>query len=273
MRSAFVFVGLSLAAFGMADPFYLALGDSVAFGYQPGDMSLSDGDRGYVGPLRDALGNPNFTNLSITGESAVSFGDTSNPARALNSNYLWAGGSQLSRAQSLFGIMKADGSANDTVSFALGANDLFGLLLGGSTPTLGQITATINAVDARYSSFLTALRADLPDAKLILPGYYNPLGASPDPFIKTGTDFAMTSLNAKIQAQAVAHGGIYVDFFGVVKGHELQYTHIGDTPFDVHPTDAGYAALGRAAVQAVPEPTSVMALGLGAFALLRRRRK
>ena len=110
------------------------------------------------------------------------------------------------------------------------------------------------------------MRTSLPGATLLLPGYYNPYAVGTPLHDRAAT--ALLNLNTIVQGYAAQFNGRYVDFYNPIEGN--QSTLIGSN--DIHPNDAGYAVLGRAAVQAVPEPSAMIGLGLGAMALLRRKR-
>ncbi len=268
---------LALALFSVssaaasAGSYYLALGDSVAFGYENTQSPFvqSNGDRGYVAPIADALGTitgtrPTVVNLAIVSETSTSFADTSNLGSLLNSNYPLSGrSSQEAFAGSKIASL---GSQIGTVSFAIGANDYLGLNgAQQSDPTaLAQAFANIQA---RYTSVLTAVRSELPGATLLLPGYYNPYALGTAQHDRAA--LALSNLNTIVQGYAAQFNGRYVDFYTPIEGNQATLIGMGD----IHPNDAGYAALGRVAVQAVPEPSAVVGLGLGAMAVLRRKRR
>jgi lysophospholipase L1-like esterase len=273
-----VFV-LSSAAVASAAPTYLALGDSLAFGYQKGDVTPNFGFQGYVDDVFNAIVAKtgvahDFLNLAVPEETSVSFGDTSvGIARALNQNYLAGvlGGtpvSQLDMLQASVATIKGTGDTVDYVSFGIGANDLLNLTNGGTTiPTQSQIDAVFANVQTRYVSVLGYLKTQFPAVHLLLPGYYNPF--STGTFLGAALDPQVQKFNLGIQALATSYGGKYIDFYSAIDGN--QSTLI--TPGDIHPNSAGYAALGHAAAQAVPEPGTFAVIGLGMAALLQRRRR
>ncbi len=278
-----VLLALGLSVVASAQSTYLALGDSVAFGFQPvaGNPfgnAPANGDMGYVSILADALGaggtRPTVKNLAIPAESSTSFRDLSNVYRGGNTNYGLNPFAPRPITQYDFALEVIAGGNVDNVSFALGANDVLSLLTPGFLAlTDAQRQAQVDAARATFrtntAAILTGLTAALPSAKLYMPGYYNPYPAG-SPLGSIGAD-VVQQLNTDIQGLAATYGGRYIDFYSPIVGKELLLTHIGEG--DIHPNDAGYAALGRAAVQAVPEPASMAALGLGALAMLRRRRR
>lgn len=265
---------LLLVQAASASSSYLALGDSVAFGLHKdpngrfGYNGFSNGDRGYVSVLADRLGQidgarPTVANFSIPGETSTSFTDTSNLFRAANTNYGVPVESQEKEMEDYLGNSVAMGGVG-TVSFAIGANDF--LSLNGD---LNLAPGAFADITARYSDVLTKVRAAAPNARLILPGYYNPYSPTSDAIRHAQAALVIGQLDTLIQGFAAQYNGRYVDFYDVIEGHQDTLLY----PNDIHPNDAGYAALGRVAAQAVPEPGTWAALGLGAVAVLRRRRK
>lgn len=280
---------VSGSAYSFGADFYFALGDSIAYGYQPTDAVRTNGDRGYVKAIADRIGElsgtrPSLFNFAIPAETSSSFYNTSNIYSYANLNYPgpFDPPRTFSQAQ-LFGstlsTVLTGGNTVSHVSLAFGANDLLALL----TPSFlaltpleqqTQITATLTTVGTNYEVALTQIRAALPNAQILMPGFYNPNPAG-SPLAAVG-DYAVSALNTVIQGRAALHGGTYVDFFSPIQGNQLSLTWIGDPNYgnDIHPNDAGYAVLGRAAatqVTAVPEPMSLLALGLGALGMLRRK--
>ncbi len=95
----FLFALCGLAAFSsaaFADPIYLALGDSSAFGETNRTHNPSNGDRGYVRPFADYLGSvygtrPTVVNFAINGETSGSYfagtGRVSSDGQGFNTNY------------------------------------------------------------------------------------------------------------------------------------------------------------------------------------------
>lgn len=260
---------------------YLALGDSIGYGYQPiaGNFP-SNGDRDYVAAIADAQAKtfgarPNVVNLSIPAETSSSFFDLTNPYRLANTNYFTNPASnQFSLAQQSIVNAALGGSPVRTVSYSLGSNDLFDLIDSGYlflTPAQQAValTNTLNTVAQNYTTTLYAIRTALPTARLILPGFYNPYPASSP--LGAGGDFLVGQLNSVIQQEAYAFHGRYVDFFSPIEGNQLSLTYIATG--DVHPNDAGYAALSKAAIPAaVPAPGALVCFGIGLFARRLRRR-
>jgi len=271
---------------------YLALGDSLAFGETDFSHNPSFGDRGYVGPYASLLGDqshgarPNVVNLALDGETSSSFfngqGRIVSPSQGgasttqLNLNYGDSSTTQNALLQSTIATQRAAGNTIDTVSVHLGANDLFAVLanpsFAGLTPDKQQIQVlqAINAFQANETKLLAQVRGLLPNADLILPGYYNPYAFDPKSPMATLAGTAIQALNQAIAGEAAAFKGHYVDLYTPFVGHEAEYTYITQGG-NVHPNDLGYGAIvGQ--IQTVPEPgaVAVLAIGLVGLALARR---
>lgn len=276
-------LGLLTAVPARAGQVYLSLGDSIAFGYDPSTASTlapSHGDQGFVSHFADFLagGNggvrPTVLNLGIPGEESTSFFNPSDlfptgPPRAwqLNSNYADATTSQNSLMLSQIAGLHAAGDQVGTVSLVFGANDIFGLiaspafLAADAATQLSMIGATITTALTNYATVLTELQAAAPEARVFLPGYYNPFPAALDPVNHAKYDAVLNAFNPNLQSIAGTFGATYVDTYPLFVGHELEYTNIATG--DVHPNQSGHAAIGGALAQAVPEPSSVISLALG----------
>ena len=167
---------------------------------------------------------------------------------------------------------QAAGNTISTVTLTLGANDLFAALAAGTSPIDALGTFQANEV-----ALLTQIRSMLPTANLILLNYFDPYA----PFVNDPTSplypiaqaaaVAIPAINAYIQADAAAFNAYDVDLFHLFQGKELADTYI--ITGNVHPTDAGYGLI-TAAVASVPEPGSIvlLGLGLGAVGVIARRR-
>lgn len=281
-----VFAGLALA---QANSTYLALGDSVGFGITTGATytQLSNGDRGYVGLYADWLGTqygtrPTVQNLSIFGDDTVTYGNTSNPARALNTNYFTAPAAGQSQANAALGAIAAAASAGrpvQRVTVSLGANDLLGVISQPgflALPPATQGGLVYNALTNVQNNLVTVygtLRAALPTAEIIAVGYYDAFAVFPGNPNPALTASAINTLNTIIHDTATFFGARYVDVFSVFTGHEAVLTNmLLDTTTaqpNVHPTDAGYAAIAGAII---PTPATGSLLLIGGLAALRRRR-
>lgn len=285
------------AGFGM----YIAVGDSLAFGETDFTQPPSNGDRGYVAGFADHLakfsgGRPTVVSLGLDGETTTTFFNggkpgtgpvPGEPAYGLNTNYsnpLIAGTTQHSMLFSIINDQKAAGHAIDAVSIQLGANDLFVLV---NTPgffalsaaeqqqKLGQTLATIQQNDI---ALLTELRQALPQTPIVMMGYFDPFApfrndpASPLFPISQASAGAIPALNQIIAGLATQFNAHYIDTYSLFAGNELTETYVASGG-NVHPTASGYALIAGA-MQAVPEPASLVLVFMGAAGVLgvaRRR--
>lgn len=232
----------------------IALGDSVAWGYQPNDVTRSAGDKGYVKLVADWVGTqqggvrPKLINLAIPGESTTSFYDTSEIGGFLNNNYPIFG--RKSQAQLFVDKVNAETAAGRVVThvtFALGANDLLDLL---TTQFLAlpfpQQTAiadqALHNAQAKLSQELALVRQYCPNAKIVIPGYYNPYGAYPGSAEDLIGVYSIPKLNHILQVLGKRSRAPFASTYELFLGHELAWTWIGED--DVHPRDPGYTNMG-----------------------------
>ena len=251
-------------------PPYLALGDSVAFGYSPlVDPSDSHNFSGYPTPAARAL-NESLTNAACPGETSSHFIDltgSDHGCGAFRANYplhVAYSGSQLAFADSFL----TSHPTTQLVSINIGSNDLFVLVdsCGGST-NLGCIEAGLPAMLHTLALNLDTIYSHI----RIQDGYQNKLVALTyyslnysDP---VGTGVISQVNNVIIQATQAA-GGKVADGFGAFQA-------VGDTcaaglrivtsnsplACDIHPSypsdngleshaDTGRDLLGQAIVNA-----------------------
>ena len=171
---------------------YLAIGDSVGFGITTtaSYTQLSTGDRGYVSLYADYLATqnagirPTVVNASIYGDSTSSYFDTSNTARALNTNYT----STISQNTFVMNAITQAAAASrpvTTVTVSLGANDLLSIIQQPGFAALPPATqfATLQGafggIVTNLTTFYAGLRAALPTANIIAVGYYDPFAVLP----------------------------------------------------------------------------------------------
>lgn len=232
---------------------YIALGDSVAWGYQPNDTNRGAGDKGYVRPVADWIGTqqggvrPVLINLAVPGEDSGSFYDTSEIGALLNSNYpILFRKSQSETFKAKVASELGKGHVITHVTYAMGANDLLELL---TTQFLGLPYAQQQAIadqalaTARNNivAQFTLIRQQCPTAQIVVPGYYNPYGAFPgSPEDRIG-QYAIPRLNLILQTQAKRFKARFATDYPLFVEQELALTWIGED--DVHPRDAGYTVI------------------------------
>jgi len=242
---------------------YLALGDSVTFGYitQAGfEYRNPDNFIGFPTYVGDALG-MTPTNSSCPGETTAGFISATgadNGCRPFKANFPLHTGYQ--GTQLAFATAFLDSHPNTKlVTILLGAND--GFLLqkqcGGDPVCIGAGLPTLLAtVRGNLGEILGAVQAAHFHGKLVVLNYYS-LDYS-DPL---GTGFTQ-ALNGAIAAAAHAHGAVVADVFSAFAAAAapaggktcvaglLNTTPGNQATCDVHPSQSGQQLLGRTAAAA-----------------------
>ncbi len=275
---------------------YLSLGDSLAFGETDFQHNPSAGDRGFVKAYDQFLAGqnggiaPRIVNLAIDGDTSSSFLSGSGrvpPASGISDANLASYNSRYAANPNVSQNLKmvqaiinqwSQGNTIGHVTISLGSNDLFALAgqpgFLTSSPAVQQagLAQALSTFSTNYGNLLGEVKGLLPNASVTLLGTYNPFAATPNsPYAAFGAP-AIQALNATIQGLAKQNGANYADTYTPFVGHESQYTYITTIPGNVHPNAAGYAAIASA-VEAVPEPSTLAALGFGIAALAVRARR
>jgi lysophospholipase L1-like esterase len=232
--------------------YYLALGDSMTYGFQPTKAKPgakpSDFNTGYVdvfaAKLRKLAPNIDVVNYGCPGESTVTFVRGGCPAFKdgirLHDAFR---GSQLKAALSFLRAHKGDVSP---VTLALWGNDVFPLSEKGK-----RAPQAISLFASRLSSILEQLRAAAPDAEIIVLGAWTP---EPDGYQQAQPLYR--SLDTAIARSATASRARVAKMFTVfgpkARLCALTYTC---SKHDPHPNDMGYRAMAGAFQAASGYPT------------------
>ena len=161
--TAAVFVaGLVMpVAAGAADRYYVSLGDSLAFGYQP----TGSFNQGYADQLFDAL------QTKILGLQPVKLGCPGETTGTMTTGGVcsYPNGSQLDEAVAFLQLHKESVAL---ITIDIGANDVYCSI----TRPLDMrcITDASAAVETNLPSILTALRAAAPSVPIVGMNYYDP---------------------------------------------------------------------------------------------------
>jgi hypothetical protein len=242
---------------------YLALGNSVAFGFNPLlDRSNADNFIGYPTPVAAAL-KENLTNPSCPGETSshfISLSGSDNGCGAYRANFplhVAYSGTQLAFTDE---FLKSHPQTL-VVSIDIGANDFF-VLANGCGGNVNCILAGLPGMLATLSTNLDTIYGHIRN----LDGYHHQLVALTyyslnysDP---TGT-FLISQVNQVVAARTLAWGGIVADGFGAFAAASTAFG--GDTcaaglrivvlssplTCDIHPSPAGRDLLAQAIVNAL----------------------
>jgi lysophospholipase L1-like esterase len=159
------------AATGVVGPkaYYLTLGDSLAFGYQPN----LDWTHGYAAAFYADLrtrGTSHAANLACLDETTATFINSGCPYAYLRKT-LYAG-SQLKAALS---VIAAHPNQVSPVTLDIGANDLLPLLNTSTCAVSSNSAATLATFNANFTAILSQLSAALKGTgDLLVMNYYNP---------------------------------------------------------------------------------------------------
>jgi lysophospholipase L1-like esterase len=234
--------------------YYLALGDSIAYGYQSALFATTPNPAvfnfGYVDNFAAHIQqtNPGLTvvNDGCPGETTNSLINGFNPAAGLcgrGSGFPYAllhhsygiGSTQLQDAVS---FLNAHPNTTSPVSLNIGANDLL-VFLGscgfgtpGYNPSCVQsgLAGVQNAIVSNTRTILNQIQAAAPNANFIVMGLYNPYPTVIN-IGGVGGDSVIANLNSQIRAIALNHGMHFVDPLPVFNpGGSAGGSETGDVP-------------------------------------------
>lgn len=245
----------SPAHFNPPKKYYLALGDSIAYGFQtakaqaglPPQMFNTGFVDGFAARLRQLRPGVESVNFSCPGESTTSFATPcmwKSSGHALHDDY---SGSQLAAA---LAFLKAHRGQVSPITLSLNGNDINEFLRSCPPGDLDCIITGASAAMERYrtrmTAILKALHSAAPDAEIILTGAYDPnIGAFAlaDPLFQ--------ALNAAEAAAGATVGARFADPFprfnpqGDVAAETAAICTLTlvCVANDAHPSDTGYRVL------------------------------
>ncbi len=262
----FALVGVDLLVLGVNNPlpnlsphYYMALGNSLSFGYQP-NLDFSSG---FADDIFNVLHKANVTavvNYGCAGETTETMIHGGCVARfAHKGSYT---GPQLQAAVDFLTNARHEGRVSP-VTLEIGANDVFADW-DESTCSIGPNSdADLATMDANLTgTILPALEKALTTPRgartgdLHLLNYYNP-------FAKVCSDSGkfIRILNDHLQADAAKFRIPVVDVYSAFGGdmdtasHICDYTWMCDPRFhDIHPTNLGYQVIATAVESALALP-------------------
>ena len=240
---------------------YLALGDSLAFGYQQARFNSlfpnedpAAFDTGYVDDFgrfllktgRDSA----IVNDGCPGETTDSF--INGPCAyqlAFPLHHPYAGGPSSSQLSDALAYLSAHPGAVSPITLDIGANDALGVIEGACKLEAACIAAHAPALFAHVAGNLGTILGDLrgaaPQAKIVVLGVYNPFGAR----IAGGGELA-AALNEVMRQVASSVSARFADPLpvfnprGALEAPAICLLTNMCTPLmDIHPTDLGYQVL------------------------------
>ncbi len=234
---------------------YVALGDSVAAGYQPG--AGDDKEGGYVGRVltaeQDSSPKTKLVNLACSGETSTTLVD--------GGRCTYDEGSQLNQALE---FLHAHRNTTRLVTVTIGANDVTPCLSAADRNACVQQRLTALAGNLHLT--LSKVHAAAPDADIVVTNYYNPYLALwfSNPALAQITTGLQAALNGTIGAVTAPYGTT-VDVATAFQSTDT--TIVNGVPTNVgvicqltwmcslnniHPNDAGYALIGETVAAALP---------------------
>jgi lysophospholipase L1-like esterase len=264
--------------------YYLALGDSLASGYQPqfGETPPSPPDAGYPGGYaRDLAAATGYRliDLACPGETTHSY-ETVAALPECAAFYRATFGVVDQQAAAL-AFLRAHRHQVRLVTIDLGADDVLGCLAGASIKA-SCVAAGLKEIARELPGELATLRRavsrDDPGARVVTMTYYDPalalavvgrLGSALASLGITAVLNGEVRLSARLSGLGVANvAGAFATYslfpFGIVEGpsgpvvvpHDVvvvcALTHACGSPPDVHPNDAGYLTIARAFEAVLP---------------------
>jgi len=239
---------------------YLALGDSLAFGYSAAkfkelepEENPADYNTGYVDDFAHLLklGNPRLEviNDGCPGETTESF--IKGPCEyqlAYRLHHPYVGGPASSQLSDALAYLQANPNTNP-ITLDIGANDALGVIEHTCEKKVECVIKEAPALFAHIAANLGLILGDLrgadPHATIIVLGLYNPFGEK-----LPGGNALTAQLNEVMQKVAEAVGARFADPLPVFNPPGALeepticlLTNMCKTPEDIHPTDLGYGVL------------------------------
>jgi lysophospholipase L1-like esterase len=242
---------------------YLALGDSLAFGFQQDRFNAlfpnedpAAFDTGYVddfaSSLREIRHKVSTTNYGCPGEWTDSFLGVEPCPYGFPLHDPFSG-SQMAAADA---FLRAHRHQTSPVTIDIGGNDVLHLVSACTanpapypdtlTCVAAQTPATAAHIAQNLATILGHLRADAPKTEIIVVGLYNALA----PQFGTSSDALAVALNDAMADTAASYGARFADplpVFNPPGPNEIQtvcaLVAVCGPLHDIHPTDAGYRAL------------------------------
>ncbi len=241
---------------------YLALGDSLAFGYSQAKFNSlfpaenpADFETGYVNDFGDVLKlfHPRLqiVNDGCPGETTESF--IHGPCAYVDPDgfplhHPYSGGPASSQLSDALAYLEAHPGRVNPITIDIGANDALGLIEGCKLEPAciaAGAPATFTHIGGNLALILGQLRAAAPHSQIVVLGLYNPFGET-----VAGGNALTAKLNEVMAGVAGTVGARFADplpVFNPPGPREAPticlLTNMCTPLVDIHPTDLGYAVL------------------------------
>jgi lysophospholipase L1-like esterase len=246
--------------------YYLALGDSIAYGFQPNKpkaASPSAFDSGYVdlfaARLRKLSPTIQVVNYGCPGESTRTFAaggcEGRGDVKALHDSFK---GAQLDAA---LAFLRAHSGEVGPVTLTLFGNDWFPVAFerckGNLTCIRKRAPGEIASFESRLTSILNRLRAAAPTTEIIVTGAWN---IDPDSLEQLRSVYrSLDSAIARAAARSRSRFADTLPVFNPTGSPRARRARLCALSFvcskgDPHPTDAGYRAIAGTAMAASGYP-------------------
>lgn len=200
---------------------YLALGDSLAWGFRLDDPA-TQAYPALVGADLAARAPIATVNLAVPGETTGSFVSR-----------------QLPRAIALIREARGRGLVVSPITIDIGGNDLRNVERAGPA----ERAAAVEAARRNLARILDELRAAAgPAADIAVMTYYNPYGG--DPAVEGGDAYWVERLNEAVRAEADRRGVAVADTYPAFAGGRF-YTHTFILFGDIHANPQGHQLIAE----------------------------
>jgi lysophospholipase L1-like esterase len=224
--------------------YYLALGDSLAYGYQPnGTYSQGYADDFYAN--LQSHGTSHFTNLGCPGETSKTFLNGGCPYWFIRKSFYL--GSQMSAALS---FIKNHAGQVSPVTIDIGANDVLGDINKSTCAISSTWPTDLATFNTNFTSILKQLSSALNGkGDLLVMNYYDPFENQCAGNTAILSD--LQQMNNAIQSDTTGTSAQVVDAYtafgtGAIPGSNpniCSYTWMCSSYNDIHPTQTGYSVI------------------------------
>jgi lysophospholipase L1-like esterase len=214
---------------------YLALGDSVAYGFQP-NFDLTNGYADKLAGWLQRFGSQQLVNMSCPGETSGSM-----LRGGCRLRFISKAAYEGTQTEGAVAFIRANRGRVSPVTLTIGANDIIDTLGRDCSENVPAFRARLLQFDRNLNTILGRLTEALDgQGDLILTTYYNPYqDACPN------STRSLRQLNGHITALARRHGARVVDIFPAFAGRTCDYTWMCSRSRDIHPTSAGYQVIAE----------------------------